>query len=70
VTAKRRHRPCNHVGYELTASYSMMGAGAFRAIVWCAKCGALGFRDHIAGHGTTEEWRAPTSRGRRGAPQS
>jgi hypothetical protein len=48
----------------------MLGAGAFRSIVWCERCGAIGFRDAIAGHGITEEWRRPTSRARRGARPS
>jgi hypothetical protein len=61
----RRRRPCNHRGDELTAAYSLSGEGRWRAIVWCAKCGALGFRDHDAGGAVLEEWRRPTSRARR-----
>ena len=60
----RRHRPCDHVGHELTAAYSLSGEGRFRVIVWCAKCGALGFRDHDAGKRVRVEWRRPTSRAR------
>jgi hypothetical protein len=64
----RRHRRCNHLGYEITAAYTMTGVGRWRSIVWCARCGALGFRDHENGREVREEWRRPTSRARRGAP--
>lgn len=43
-------------------AYTHTGVGRFRTIEWCARCGALAFRDFTgaAGEGTSAEWRRPT----------
>jgi hypothetical protein len=60
--ARRRRVRCEHQPHLIQVAYTQTGVGRFRTIEWCARCGALVFRDHsgAAGEGVAEEWRRPT----------
>ncbi len=53
-----RKKTCTHKGYEVMAAEHHLGHGlGWTCVLWCALCGALGFRDFRPPAPVMERWR-------------